>query len=200
MAPQLPLTDQKMQSFFQEGDEIAFNDVFTYFYEPLCYFASQIVKDSFAAEDIVQDILLKAWQKHANFEQFSSLRSFLYTGVKNAAFDYLDHRGVRSRHETRIAEQLTVPDIDVLQILMDAELANQLFNLVDTLPEQCRKVIRMTFEDGLKPADIAAKLGVTVSTVNNQKMRGLKLLKDRLPNEDLGLALTTLIFVHLTKL
>ncbi|MDB5158826.1 MAG: polymerase, sigma-24 subunit, subfamily [Mucilaginibacter sp.] len=200
MATRLPLNEQELSSFFAKGDETAFERVFSYFYEPLCYFASQIVKDPFTAEDIVQDILLKAWQRHNNFERVSSLRSFLYMGVKNAGFDYLDHQGVKSRHESNIAAQLTVQESDILQILMDTELANQLFSLVDTLPEQCRKVIRMTFEEGLKPAEVAAKLGVTVSTVNNQKMRGLKLLKDRLTDEDLGLALTALIFFHLTNI
>jgi len=196
MAIRLPVNEQELTSFFKEGNEPAFDRLFIYFYEPLCYFVSRIVKDSFVAEDIVQDALLKAWQKHADFEKFASLRSFLYTSVKNAGFDYLDHQEVIDRHESRIAERLTLPDASILQILMDAEIASQLFALVDTLPEQCRTVIRMTFEEGLKPAEIADKLGVTVSTVNNQKMRGLRLLKDRLPDEDFGLALAALIFLH----
>jgi RNA polymerase sigma-70 factor (ECF subfamily) len=196
MAIRLPLNDQELASFFKEGNEPAFYRLFNYFYEPLCYFVSQIVKDSFIAEDIVQDVLLTAWEKHADFEKFGALRSFLYTSGKNAGFDYLDHQEVVGRHEPRIVEQLTLPYSDILQILMDAEIANQLFALVDTLPQQCRTVIRMTFEEDLTPAEIAAKLGVTVSTVNNQKMRGLRLLKDRLPDDEIGLALVALICWH----
>ncbi len=63
------------------------------------------------------------------------------------------------------------------------------FDAVDTLPEQCRKVIKMTFEEGKKPKEIALALGITISTVNNQKMRGLNLLKDRLPGDQLSLGL-----------
>ena len=47
-----------------------------------------------------------------------------------------------------------------------------------SLPEQCRKIIRMTFEEGKNPKEIAEELGIGVGTVNSQKMRGLTLLKE----------------------
>ncbi len=193
-------TNEDLILFSKEGNEAAFDRLFNQFYAPLCYFASNIVKDSYTSEDIVQDILLKSWQQHAKFDKFTTLRAFLYTSVRNACFDYLDHQKVKNRHEGHIAASLENRERDALYLLMQTELTRQLFAVVDTLPEQCRKVIRLTFEQGLKPVEIAEQLGIAVSTVNNQKMRGLKLLKDRLSDEDLGIALSLFVFLQLTQL
>jgi len=198
MAVSNSLSDQELLSLFREGSGDAFDQLFHRFYSPLCFFANNILKDKCAAEDIVQEMLLKVWQREQNFDQFGALRSFLYTGVKNACFNQLDKIKVKTRHEEySIANPNR--EADILHLLIRAEVVRQLYAVMDTLPEQCRKVIRMTFEDGKRPKDIAEELGVTVSTVNNQKMRGLKLLKDRLSDHDFGIAMSLLgviAFLH----
>jgi len=183
------LSDQELLSLFRDGSSDAFDRLFTRFYAPLCFFAENILKDKQAAEDMVQDMLLKVWQRQGNFEQFTALRSFLYTGVRNACFNQLEKLKVKARHEGHALAN-SVSDADSLHLMIRAEVVRQLYAVMDTLPEQCRKVIRMTFEEGMKPKEIADELGVTISTVNNQKMRGLKLLKDRLSDQDFGIAMT----------
>jgi len=186
-----PQSDQQLLFLFREGSGEAFEKLFHRFYAPLCFFAENILKDKQAGEDVVQDMLLKVWQRQQDFEQAGALRSFLYTGVKNACFNRLDRLKVKTRHE-----EFTIanPDReeDTLNLLIRAEVVRQLYAVMDTLPEQCRHVIRMTFEDGKKPKEIADELGITVSTVNNHKMRGLKLLKERLTDQDFGIAMTLL--------
>jgi RNA polymerase sigma-70 factor (family 1) len=186
-----PQSDQELLSLFRDGAEGAFDQLFSRFYSPLCYFADNILKDKHAAEDIVQDMLLKVWQRQQDFEQPGALRSFLYTGVKNACFNQLDKLKVKARHEEY---SMANPnrEADILHLLIRAEVVRQLYSVMDTLPEQCRNVIRMTFEEGRKPKEIADELGITISTVNNHKMRGLKLLKDRLTDQDFGIAMTLL--------
>ena len=188
MAPANSFSDQDLLSLFREGSEDAFDQLFHRFYPSLCFFADNILKDKHAAEDIVQDMLLKVWQKQQDFEQFGALRSFLYTGVKNACFNQLDKVKVKARHEEYTNANPEI-EADILNLIIRTEVVRQLYAMVDTLPEQCRNVIRMTFEEGMKPKEIADELGVTISTVNNQKMRGLKLLKDRLSDHDLGVAM-----------
>ncbi|MBL4676817.1 MAG: RNA polymerase sigma-70 factor [Mucilaginibacter sp.] len=187
------LDDSELFYDFSIGNDSAFEQLFHRFYPSLCYFAERILNDADASEDLVQDILLKAWQKRSDFNNFASFRSFLYTGVRNAAFNVLDRQKVAEKHESSIATTISVNDRhSQLQLLIESETVRQLYAVVDTLPEQCRKVIRMTFEHGMKPAEIAKELGVSVSTVNNQKMRGLCLLRTKLSDQDLGVALLIL--------
>ena len=178
---------------FRSGHVAAFDHIFNEFYSPLCYFANRIIQDKQAAEDIAQDCFLKLWQKYVDFESVPAIKSFLYVSVRNACFNYLDKNKVRAKHD-QYRQTIDLPEEQtVLHTIIEAELLLQVFNLVDTLPDQCRKVIRMTFEDGKKPKEIADELGIAISTVNNQKMRGLSLLRQRLSEK--GLSLATVVFL-----
>jgi len=186
---------------FQSGKVSAFDQIFNKFYSPLCYFGSRIVQDKFTAEDLVQDIFVKLWHKNEDFDSLETIKSFLYVSVRNACLNYIEKSKVKAKHANYVISQGQVEEETILHSIIEAEILREIFDTVDTLPEQCRKVIRMTFEEGKKPKEIADELGITVSTVNNQKMRGLGLLKNRLSDD--GLALRIALFfpevIHLLK-
>ena len=86
-----------------------------------------------------------------------------------------------------------VDEQSALEDIIHAEVISRIFAQVDTLPEQCRRVIYMTFKEDKKPKEISEELGITVSTVNSQKMRALNLLRDKLSESDY-LAIALLLF------
>lgn len=169
---------------FKAGDERAFDRLFNRLYSTLCLFAQGIVNDHFTAEDIVQESFVKLWEKHADFDTFPAIRSFLYTTVKNAAFNFLEKNKVKQKHQNYVLQNDFNIEQSILHGIIEAEVLHNIISTIETLPEQCQRIIKMTFLDGLKPKDISVKLGISISTVNNQKMRGLSLLKERLNQKD----------------
>lgn len=186
------LSDYELFTLLRSKDIAAFDQIFEEFYRPLCFFASRIIQDRFDAQDIVQDIFVKFWQKENIPDAMDAVRAYLYVSVKNACFNHLEKSSVKIKHQQSLANT-DFEEATILNTIIQAEVLRQVFAAVDTLPEQCRKIIRMTFEEGKKAKEIAFELGITVSTVNNQKMRGLNLLKNRLSDE--GLALGMLMFL-----
>ncbi|GAA3958556.1 RNA polymerase sigma-70 factor [Mucilaginibacter dorajii] len=186
------LTDHELFTLLKDKNMVAFDLVFERFYRPLCFFASRIIQDRFDAQDIVQDVFVKFWQKENIPDTLNSLRAYLYVSVKNSCFNQLEKNNVKFKHQQTLLNA-DIEEATVLNNIIQAEVLRQVFAAVDTLPEQCRKIIRMTFEDGKKAKEIACELGITISTVNNQKMRGLSLLKTRLSDE--GLALGALLLL-----
>ncbi|WP_184549677.1 RNA polymerase sigma-70 factor [Mucilaginibacter sp. FT3.2] len=186
------LTDHKLFTLLKGKNMAAFDQIFEKFYRPLCFFASRIIQDNLDAQDIVQDVFVKFWQKDNIPDSVDAIRAYLYVSVKNSCFNHLEKNNVKFKHQQTLVNA-DIEEATILNNIIQAEVLRQVFAAVDTLPEQCRKIIRMTFEDGKKAKEIACELGVTVSTVNNQKMRGLSLLKTRLADE--GLALGTLLLL-----
>jgi len=167
---------------FQSGSEQAFDVVFKHFYPMLCLFGNRIVMNG-SSHDIAHDALIKAWEMRNNFESTAKLKSYLFTVVRNASLKTLEKSKVQQRYRNAlIGSEFNEPDL--LGMMIQAEVISRIFSEVDILPPQCKKVILMTFEEGKKPSEIAQKLGVTVSTVNSQKMRGLSLLRQKLNEED----------------
>lgn len=185
--------DSLLLADFRAGKESAFDLVFHRLYSPLCLFARRILDDDYTAEDLVQDVFVKLWQKHLDFDSLSSIRAFLYISVKNACFNYLEKDKVKLKHQDYVLANDLFDEQSVLHGIIEAEVMQSMISAIEILPDQCRKIIKMTFLEGLKPKEIAAQLGIAVSTVNNQKMRGLSILRSKLSHQDFIL-LMALIF------
>jgi RNA polymerase sigma-70 factor (family 1) len=179
------------------GDRAAFEQIFSLFYRPLCFFASRLAGSSSAAEEIVQDTLFKTWEKHADFLTLQSLKAFLYISTRNACYNYRRQQKSGNTHLEIIAGQYEPDEETILHRIIETEVYRELTRAIGTLPDQCRKVMQMSF-DGIKPKDIALELGITVSTVNSQKMRGIRLLKGRLSGEDMAF-LIMMFTIHVTR-
>jgi RNA polymerase sigma-70 factor (ECF subfamily) len=165
------------------ADEAAFSTVFREYYAVLCAFAGKIIQESADPEDLVNDVFLKLWNRRQVFEDVRHLKDFLYKSTRNACFDTIK-RTLHSKERQAVfletqAEWETAADLEMIRL----EVFRELYHEINQLPEQCGKIIRMGYIDGLKNDEIARQLGLSVQTVKNQKSRGILLLKRRLPPE-----------------
>lgn len=183
----------------EKNSQLVFDKIFIQFYASLCLFAKSIIHDDDQAEDIVQDVMFKFWNKKADFLSLESIKSFLYISVKNSCFNILDKEKVKAKHENFIRHSNLFDEDNALKHIIKSETIRQIAEVLETLPPQCKKIIKMSFQDELKPKEIALELGITISSVNNQKMRGLSLLKERLSGQDFSLA-TVLLVIHFREL
>lgn len=162
------------------GDERAFDQLFRKFYPYLCFFARRFVKVTGTEEEIVQDTLFKLWERRADFESYNALKAFLYISVKNACFNgnLSNQRQLNRDHNWHLLQEEI--EHDVQEHIIKAEIGMEVNQAIEELPEQCRAVIKMSYQQELSGKEIAKALQVTVSTVNNQKARGIMLLRNKL--------------------
>ena len=170
---------------FPIDGEKGFKVVFDTFYPRLLRFAKEYVGDLFEAENILQDVFLRLWEKRASLPADINPQAYLLTMVKNQCMDFLRHR--------RVVQQLSV-DWETLQEReasfnyyalsrfdpeeMDVEALERLVeNAINELPEQCRKAFELSRYDGLKYKEIADKMGVSVKTVETHISHALKILR-----------------------
>lgn len=153
--------------------------VFKKYYGALCYYSSRYISDPEVVQDLVQDVFVKLIEHRQAFETPEHLRNFLYLSVKNNCFNYHQKGVLKEKHEYLIREytpEVDFPDEEVLT----AEVFRRLKEAVDELPAECRKICYMSYFEGLDNEKIAEQLHISVNTVRAQKMRGKKLLRDRL--------------------
>ena len=74
---------------FRSGDEKGFNFFYREYYNTLCYHSFQIIKDEQEANGIVAEAFIKLWERHSQFDNLASIRSFLYKATKNASLNWL---------------------------------------------------------------------------------------------------------------
>ena len=160
---------------FNAGDEQAFREVFARYYKPLCSYIYDIIRDSEAADDVVQDIFMALWNRHTDFNAIEKISSFLFVSARHAALNILNHEAVKQQHLNDYTAETATDDME--ETLLIAEFDAKLRHWLDALPAECRKIIDLAL-DGKKNAEIAEALSLSVQTVKNQKVKGLKLLRE----------------------
>jgi len=182
------IDDAELLQQLRDGNQAAFDTVFRLFHPALCFFAKRLAFDlpKGQAEEIVQDTFVKLWERRANFVDLTAVKAFLYITTRNACLNELDKEKVRNKKEERYLR--TMPELEdaVVEEIIYAEVLREVAHAIETLPEQCQRIVKMAYEEGLTAKEIAASLNITVSTVNNQKSRGIALLRKRL--SDTGFA------------
>ncbi len=162
------------------GDPKTFNNLFKSLYSSLVQFARRIVIDKAVAEDIVTDVFVKLWQRHSNFSSAQSARSFLYISTRNACFNHLEQAQYQVRAKQALRYLLDDSEESVLSEITRAEVLRQVFYLVHELPPKCRRIMLMSFVNGYSNQEIAGKLLLSVHTVRNHKVRGMRMVRKKL--------------------
>lgn len=191
MAAYSAYTDQELVALLKQGDERAFDRLFRKFYPSLCFFASRFVSVKGLAEEVVQDTMVKLWQRHGDFDNFNSVKAFLYISIKNACLDGAESEQRKLNRDTNWYMQQGQLEQGVEEHIIQSEVLMEISQAIAMLPEQCRNIMRMSYEQGMSGKEIAEAMQITVSTVNNQKARGILLLRKILSVK--GLA--TLVFL-----
>lgn len=167
----------------------AFCEVFNRYYTRLCYFSYQIIGDKTKAEDICQEVFLRFWNQRNQLDGGEkAIKNYLYTAVRNLSISFLRHHKV----EARYLEQYEAPvaeEAHIAHALIRAEVVSEVHRALETLPPGCRQVVQMAYFEGLKNAEIASKLGVSLNTVKTQRQRAIRLLRSKVRPEILLLLL-----------
>lgn len=154
-----------------------FKDVFDEYYEYIRNYIYYLSGDMDIAEDIVQDVFMKLWEKKDTIKD-ETLKPLLFKIARNLYFNshkrkVLDHRFVNSFVSKNENES---PEFILEMKEFDAKLQKTISNL----PEHCRTIFLMSRIDEMKYSEIADGLKISVKAVEKQISKALKLLRQNI--------------------
>lgn len=162
-------------SDFNNGDTQVFREIFELFYNRLCYFGRQFLPATESPEDVVQEAFIKLWDHRGNFADLTSVKSFLYTTVKNHCLNLCKHEQVIHKHgAAQVNEEEKNHGIEKM---LEAEILDGVYQALEKLPERCRTILHLSYFMKMKNKEVAEFLEISVNTVKTQKQRGLNLLR-----------------------
>ena len=168
------IRDSEIIRRINEGDIGQFETLFRSSYLSLVKYAGKLVKDTDSAEEIVQDLFFRLWQDRGKLKIKSSLNGYLFRAVHNKCLHHLEHLRVIHRHTNEVAsdpENMVEKPDDVLE---QKELQAKIVKILEKLPERCSRIFCMNRFEGLKYAEIAERLSVSVKTVEANMGKALK--------------------------
>ena len=168
--------EQELVRRMGEGDQRAFNEVFSLLYQRITYMVVRLVGDEDDAKDILAEVFIKLWDKRTDFPSLSAMKAFLYVSARNRALDHLKSKKRREASKHSYTYWMDHPE-EVSTLVMSAELVARLEREIQALPAKCREIVQLAYYQGLSSEQIAQHLGISLQTVWNQKTTAMKKLR-----------------------
>ncbi|TKG95614.1 RNA polymerase sigma-70 factor [Puteibacter caeruleilacunae] len=172
------MTDNLEIELLREGGTLSYSECFESMYPGLCSFATRFVLESEVAEDLVQDVFVRLWNRTDKFDSVSGVKVFLYQATRNICLNYLEHQKVKNKYVQEKIREIQ-SDSSYIREVIKEETHLQIRNAIQTLPPQTRKVLLMSLQD-LKNKEIAEDLGISINTVKTHKSKAYDVLREAL--------------------
>lgn len=154
-------------------DESAYRELFVLFYTPAIRFATGIVNSEEVAEELYSDAMMKIWLMGPSLEKVSGYKVYLFTLIKNSAFNHLKkHKYNHLDFETHATDISTA--VTPEHHLIEKELRQSLEQAVSRLPPQCRNVYVLIKEEGFSYKQTAEILNISTNTVEGHMTNALR--------------------------
>ena len=164
-----------------DEDESAFNELYRGYIAKLCQFAHSFLDDAEAAEEIVNDILIRLWLGRKDLGSIRNGQLYLYTSIKNSCLNHLRSVSAKRSNEQKVVDAYYFHlSVDPSQLLISKELSDHVLKAVNLLPDRCKLIFKMVKEDDLSCTEVAAILGLSPKTVFAQLAIALKKLDSAL--------------------
>lgn len=154
-----------------------FKEFFNLYYRSLCIYAMHILNDTDIVEDIVMECYIKLWIRLKENTHINDVKNYLFITVRNACYD-------TNRKNNRAMDFIDTQQIeeDAIMLEVDEERIDRnacLWQIIDSLPQKCRKIFLMSKQEELSYNEIAARLGLSIKTVEAQISKAYKILRSK---------------------
>ena len=174
------LSDRQLFMEVSEGDERAFQHLFTRYYPRMISFAGMMVKSPYAAEEIVQEVFIRLWEQREVLAEVKSPENFVFIVIRNHTFNYLRAAANEQNRREQLWEALQQRAADET-ITLEMQEADQFFEkILAKLSPQQQKIFRMSREEGFSHQQLADDLQLSKYTVKKHIANSLKVFKSYL--------------------
>lgn len=137
--------------------------------------------DTQIAQDIVQDAFVNYWNKRDELKADVNTKAYLFASVRNKALEILRRDKMKESHQDKIKHLEALRHEDNIEAEAEKYVRlEKVYAAIKTLPTKCQEVFSLSKINGLSYQEIADYKGISIKTVENQVVRALKILREKL--------------------
>ena len=177
----------------RKGDPFAFEAIFERYSNKLYQFSLSYLKSEADAEEILQEVFLKIWERRKEIKTETSFQSYLFTITLNFIKRHFNQKARSDKYKHDLLARYPEISNQTENSITYQDLLNRLEKLIDELPEKRRQIFIERRQNEKPVKQIAEEMGITPKTVENQLTRALAFLKKELQKDHFG----GFLFYHL---
>lgn len=171
------ITDETLTYLIRRGIKDAFRELFERYSPRIYCFALKYLKNEQDAQELVQDVFLRIWEKREMLDSSKSIKSFLFTIAVNTIYDSIRRKNVENAFRDFAGNNFDYHSETTWHSVIFSEMVAKVDAIVQAMPDQQRRIYMLSRQKGLTNEEISQKLNISKRTVENQLYRALVFLK-----------------------
>jgi RNA polymerase sigma-70 factor (ECF subfamily) len=160
-------------------ESIQFNQQILRYSDALFRLAKSILRNTEAAQDAVQELTVKLWERRNALDEVENIQAFTMRSMRNLCLDTIR----KNRDEDELPEELEYEERNPYQQTEQKDLAIRIRSMIDRLPELQRTIIRMRDVEGLELAEIAFITSLNENAVSVNLSRARQKIRSQILKE-----------------
>ena len=174
MTSKIPINQDRLIN----GDEKEFKSLFDLLYVGMVQQATFYTNDFAVAEDVVQEVFVRLWEKRGELKNVQNLEGYLLLSVKNRCLNHLEHQQVVDKYKQYcLLQEVQDDDEDPEQFIEDVG------KLLDKLPAKRKMVLELCVIEAKSYAEVADLLGISLNTVKDHVKKAYAFLREELSRD-----------------
>ncbi|MES2456269.1 MAG: RNA polymerase sigma-70 factor [Bacteroidota bacterium] len=169
--------DQELTVLLSEGDHAAFTEIYKRYWVFLFRHARRMLHDDDEAGDVVQEIFTQVWRKSTEIQFNISLRSYLYTAVRNKTIDTINRTRLAANYLASLEDFIDQGEYVTDDQIRHNEFAALIDREISLLPHDVREAFELSRNANLSYKEIARELSLSDDAVKKRISKALKILR-----------------------
>jgi len=190
------IIDSETIKQFKADDMSALDIIYRKYSKKLYRFAYSIIKVKPDAEGIVHEVFIKVWEKRNKIDEYLSFESYLFTITYNTTISFI-RKKVKENKYIEHLKFMQNPSIqsNIIPEIEYKELKDKSEKIIDLLSSRQKQIFKLSREEGLTYKEIAAKLSISINTVETHMERALKSIRKKLGKASIVLLILYYLFI-----
>jgi RNA polymerase sigma-70 factor (ECF subfamily) len=175
------VSDDQLIEAVARGDRRAFETLYDRYASAVFGLALRTLRDRESAEEAVQEVFWRVWQRSQSFDRSRSFKPWLFGIAHNYCIDELRRRRARPQPVYEDDEHPVLSsiadDADVSEAALGSEQRRIVMTALEQLPTEQRQALELAYFSGLTQQEIAARLGNPLGTIKTRMRLGLQKLR-----------------------
>jgi RNA polymerase sigma-70 factor (family 1) len=169
-------SEQELLVLLRQGDINAFDELYGRYVKKMMAFALTFFPNRDLAQDAVQDIFIRVWEKRKDLDDSKNFKTYLFQAVKFYMYNYIRDKKTSCTFE-EVPEDYLLVENKVEDDLTYEVYKQSAFNLIHKLPKVQQEVFRLNKIEGLSSTEIATIMNLSKRTIDHHIYLASKTMK-----------------------
>jgi RNA polymerase sigma-70 factor (ECF subfamily) len=165
------------------GKKEAYQELFERYAPKIYNFSLTYLKNKADAEELVQDVFLKIWEKREILDAAKNIKAYIFKIAVNTIYDFIRRKNIENAFNEFAKANFNPSDNSTWDTVIYEDMQSSVNELISKMPDQQRRVFNLSRKKGLSNDEIAEKMELSKRTVENQLYRAIGFLKEQLKNQ-----------------